>query len=460
MKKMKKVYFIIIACLVLINTGCKKYLDTKPINEQPDTKVLENKSNVLAVLYTAYDRIQSGNFIGGQAIEAAELYGDNVDLTVLALVTSQDYGPFANRNFGIFNNVGRNTWGSGYGAIYNANIVIDAVDKNLFTDATEAEKSLLKAEALFIRGLSHHTLVRLFALPYSNTPTTDPGVPLRLTRPSPDEALNPVSRATVEAVYTQVIADLKAAEQILPATNDGRATKWAAKALLARVYFDMGDYNNAFIYSNDVINNGGFTLGANVQAPFGNVGAAQANGGIIFQLVNIVNDDGSGTIRGHYWSTSAANVFMPVLAGAYSAFTSTDARRNSLINATGVKPFSLKIQGVNPVNIAVVRLAEMFLTRAESSVNKGGFVDATVRADYNNLRALAGIPADNASSTSTELLAAIQSERRLELMMEGDRYYEMRRLKLQIRGLAFNDKTQLMKIPDSETRANPNIEQN
>jgi hypothetical protein len=459
---MKNKYLIIlITCFTLFITGCEKYLDTKPLNEQPDTDVLKAKSNVLSVLYTAYDRIQSGNFIGGQAIEAAELYGDNIDLTVAALVSSQDYGPFTNRNFGIFNNVGRNTWSSGYSAIYNANIVIDAVDKNTFSDATDAEKAQYKAEALFIRGLSHHTLVRLFALPFSNNPATDPGVPLRITRPSPDEALTPVARATVGAIYTQVIADLKAAEQILPATNNGQATKWAAKALLARVYFDMGDYANAFTYSNDVINNGGFTLGANVAAPFGNVGAAQANGGLIFQIVNVAGDDGSGTIRGHYWSTVAANVLMPMSSTIYSAFSATDTRRNTLINApAGAKPFSLKIQGSNPVNTSVIRLAEMYLTRAESSVRKGGYVAANVRADYNNLRVLAGIPADNTSSTDIDLYAAIQNERRLELAMEGDRFFEMRRLKQQIRGLAFNDKTQLLKIPDSETRANPNIEQN
>jgi starch-binding outer membrane protein, SusD/RagB family len=454
-------YIITITCLTLFTAGCEKYLEIDPVNEQPDTDVLKSKNNVLAVLYAAYDRVQSGNFIGGQAIEASEIYGDNVDLTVPALVTSQDYGPFANRNFGIFNNVGRNTWGTAYSAIYNANIVIDAVDKNMFSDATDVEKSLFKAEALFIRGLSHHFLVRLFALPYSNNPNSDPGVPLRIIRPAPDEALTPTPRAKVAEVYTQVIADLKAAEQVLPATNGGRATKWSAKALLARVYFDMGDYNNAYIYANDVIVNGSFTLGANVLSPFRNAGATQADGGVIFQVINVAGDDGSGTIRGHYWNTNPANVFMPVTSELYALYLPVDARRTMLINQTGSnKPFSLKIQGANPVNIPVIRLAEMYLTRAESAVRKGGYNAADVREDYNKLRRLAGVPEDLISSTDTALLSAIQNERRLELAMEGDRYYELRRLKQQIRGLAFNDKTQLMKIPDSETRANPDIEQN
>src|SRR5690606_34580986 len=137
----------------------------KPINEQPDTDVLKSKANVQSVLNTAYDRVQADRFVGGRALIASELYSDNVDMTTSSLVSSQDYGPFANRNFGIFNNVGRDVWSTGYGAIYNANIVIDAVDKSMFTDATDAEKSLLKAEALFIRALSHHNLVRIFALP-------------------------------------------------------------------------------------------------------------------------------------------------------------------------------------------------------------------------------------------------------------------------------------------------------
>ncbi len=459
---MKMIYiYIILLGFSLILSGCKKYLEIKPINEQPDTDVLKTKANVQSVLNTAYDRVQADRFVGGRALIASELYSDNVDMTTSSLVSSQDYGPFANRNFGIFNNVGRDVWSTGYGAIYNANIVIDAVDKNMFTDATDVEKAVLKAEALFIRAISHHNLARIFALSYSNSPSTDPGVPIRITRPTPEEALIPVPRAKLSEVYQQVITDLKAAELALPAINGGRATSWAAKALLARVYFDMGDYNNAYTYSNDVIVNGGFILGANVTLPFRNVGPTQANGGVIFQIINISGDDNSSKLRGEFWNTSPGNIIFYVDPVFYATFSAIDARRNSLINPPGAnKPYSLKYMGPNPVNIPVIRLAEMYLTRAESAVRKGGFVAADVRADYNNLRLLAGLPPDLTSATDTELLTAIQSERRFELATEGDRYYELRRLKQQIRGLAFNDKLQLLKIPDSETRANPDIEQN
>ena len=458
---MKRIHIFTIFISILVATGCKKYLDIKPVNEQPDTEVLKTKANVQAVLNAAYDRTQSDLFVGGRALIASELYSDNIDMTTASFVASQDYGPFTNRNFGIFNNVSRNVWTTGYGAIYNANIVVDAVDKNLFADATAAEKTLLKAEALFLRALAHHNLVRIFALPYSNNPTADPGVPIRITRPTPEEALLPVASAKVTEVYQQIITDLKAAELVLPATNNGRATSWAAKALLARVYFDMGDYNNAYTYSNHVITNGGFTLGANVTLPFRNVGPTQANGGVIFQIINITGDDASGKLRGEFWNSNAANVIFYIDQVFYNSFAATDARRNLLINPPGAtKGYSLKYMGANPVNIPVIRLAEMYLTRAESAVRKGGYVAANVRSDYNNLRILAGLAPDIISSTDPTLLAAIQSERHFELATEGDWYYELRRLKMQIRGLAFNDKTQLLKIPDSETRANPEIEQN
>ncbi|MBI3138354.1 MAG: RagB/SusD family nutrient uptake outer membrane protein [Sphingobacteriales bacterium] len=457
---MKKIYSILLG-FAFIAGGCKKYLDIKPINEQPDTYVLQTKANVLAVLYAAYDRVQADKFVGGRSLIAAELYSDNVDMTTSSLVSSQDYGPFSNRNFGIFNNVGRDVWSTGYGAIYNANIVIDAVDKNLFPDATDAEKAVLKAEALFIRAISHHNLVRVFALPYSNNPTSDPGVPLRITRPTPAEALIPVPRAKVADVYQQIITDLKAAEMVLPATNGGRATSWSAKALLARVYFDMGDYANAYTYANDVIANGGFSLGANVTLPFRNVGPTQASGGVIFQVINMTGDDNSSKLRGEFWNSNAANIIFYVDPAFYQSFDPLDARRNSLINPPGAnKAYSLKYMGSNPVNIPVIRLAEMLLTRAESAVRKGGYVAADVRADYNSLRTLAGLAPDLLSSTDSELLTAIQQERHFELATEGDRYYELRRLKQNIRGLAYNDKLQLLKIPDSETRANPDIEQN
>jgi hypothetical protein len=458
---MKTIHIFTIIIFTLAVAGCKKYLEIKPVNEQPDTEVLKTKANVQAVLYSAYDRTQSDLFVGGRALIASELYSDNIDMTTASFVASQDYGPFTNRNFGIFNNVSRNVWTTGYGAIYNANIVIDAVDKNLFADASDAEKVLLRAEALFLRALAHHNLVRLFALPYSNNPTTDPGVPIRITRPTPDEALLPQARAKVTEVYQQIITDLKAAELALPATNNGRATSWAAKALLARVYFDMGDYNNAYTYSNDVITNGGFTLGASVTLPFRNVGPTQASGGVIFQIINISGDDNSSKLRGEFWNSTPANIIFYIDPAFYASFAATDARRNLLINPPGAtKGYSLKYMGSNAVNIPVIRLAEMYLTRAESAVRKGGYVAANVRADYNNLRVLAGLPPDITSSTDPALLTAIQSERRFELATEGDRYYELRRLKQQIRGLPFNDKTQLLKIPDSETRANQTIEQN
>ena len=67
----------------------------------------------------------------------------------------------------------------------------------------------------------------------------------------------------------------------------------------------------------------------------------------------------------------------------------------------------------NAINVPVIRLSEMYLIRAESNVQKGGFSDAAVRADYNAVRAVAGVAADN---TTTGALHCLQLYVQKELL--------------------------------------------
>ncbi|HEX7366708.1 MAG TPA: RagB/SusD family nutrient uptake outer membrane protein, partial [Pelobium sp.] len=230
------------------------------------------------------------------------------------------------------------------------------------------------------------------------------------------------------------------------------------KAYLARVYFDMGDYPNAFNYSNDVINNGGFSLGNSVNYPFNTTGGTVPSPlptGVIFLAVS----DGS-LLRGNFWNTDLNATFLPLSTQLYADINSKGGDRKTQLTAVANKPVSLKWSGGAAINVPTMRLAEMFLVRAESRVQKGGFVDADVRADYNAVRAVANVAADNTTSGASSLLSAIRTERHVELAIEGDRFHELRRLKATIRGVVYNDSKMLLKIPDSEITANPNIVQN
>lgn len=463
---MKKILLLTLGLSCGLLTGCESFLDLDSTNSQPDVEFLKSASNVESVLVGAYGQAFGKFFLGGEVIRTSEQYGDNLDLGRVTAGGGAG-AQFTTRDFSLFNSQGRNLWGRGYTAISRANTVITSIDQNTFS-AEQSVKDRLRGEALFIRGIVHFELVRLFAKPYTSNAGAEVGIPLRIISATTEQAAQRVPRNTVGEVYNQVISDLREAEALLPPTNGNRATRWAAKAYLARVYFNQEDYANAYTYSNDVIANGGFNLGdpANPDAvtiPFRQAGDVSPNGSpIILQAVSTSANDVSGTVRDNFFNTNESSVTLPLSSSLSDLLRNRGGRRDLLLVArpTSTLPYSLKYQGGNPINVPVIRLAEMYLTRAESAVLKGNFTPATVRADYNILRELAGLPADNTSASQEELLTAIREERRVEMFTENDRFHELRRLRQDIRGLPYNDSRMLLKIPDIEVQSNPDIVQN
>lgn len=152
-------------------------------------------------------------------------------------------------------------WELGYRTIGNCNMVIE-MGKELGENRT-AEETVLMGENYYLRALSYFLLVNEFAQPYSNNPTQNPGLPLKLNS-DPNDL--PKSRSTVAEVYDQVVNDLKDAITYLTLPegmspkNSCYATKEAAQALLARVYLYMENWDGAWEMANNVINSGRFEL--------------------------------------------------------------------------------------------------------------------------------------------------------------------------------------------------------
>lgn len=152
-------------------------------------------------------------------------------------------------------------WELGYRTIGNCNLVIE-MGKELGENRT-AEETVLMGENYYLRALSYFLLVNEFAQPYSNNPTQNPGLPLKLNS-DPNDL--PKSRSTVAEVYDQVVNDLKDAITYLTLPegmspkNSCYATKEAAQALLARVYLYMENWDGAWEMANNVINSGRFEL--------------------------------------------------------------------------------------------------------------------------------------------------------------------------------------------------------
>lgn len=459
---MKIKYFIL--PLLLTAFSCNSILDVDPKAQIPSAAALSNGSNVEATLISAYSELVSDNFLGFRTRFYSELLSDNIGLGEVTLSTTDFTGQVALRNSNILNKDIDGVWSAAYRSIARANAVIDAIDKNLITDKTiDADKQKWKAEALFVRAVAHFELMRLFAHPFSNNPTTDLGIPIRIKDLTADEKL---PRATVSQVYDQVISDLTAAATVLPDLNGNRASKWAAKAFLARVYFNKLDYQNAFVTAGEIITKG-FPLTGNPNTPFRNNGNVTPIGGVLFQVVNSGNSFGGFRPASFQWSL---NQTPNGLLQALFDRGVNDFRATVLFSAD--RYYSLKWDA-NIINPPIIRMSEIYLIHAESAASKPSPDLSAAATSFGIVRGFSDSSFTPVTfANSTVALTTIRAERRVELYFEGDRFHELRRLKSPSFGEVksgatiireakpFNDASWLLKIPVSETSGNPAIVQN
>ena len=479
MKLSSFLYAAVLGTVVAGLSSCKKYLDLDPPGSITTDRAYGDSANVNRVLLAAYNLIQSGDIYGGNLVHISELLGDNVEFNTIR-GTSGD-ASFADRTFGnLTNNPASGTWNSAYAAIYRCNLVLGATNGGTFK-ATQGTINQLKGEAYFIRALMHHELVRLFARPYADpNRASNPGVPIRISTPSANDAANGmVPRAPVAQVYAQIISDLdQAIANLEPATTDAdaeRGTKDAAYALRARVAFDMQDYAAAAQYADQALTGRQGTL-TSLLAPFRNQ-LGKSSGGVFFEIANVSNDDAAGDLRSRYYNVNANNVPNQIDSSddgdpkayvetlMYALRTGGQMRLDTLIVASGPIKYTKKWRGTSPAgqlptDVPVLRAAEMYLTRAESRAQTGN--EGGAREDDNKIRTLAGSVLLNEAITGQALLDSIRLDRRRELFFEGDRFNELRRLGLNT-GPRHNfpaNSGVLPLIPLGEVNGNPGIVQN
>ena len=380
--------------------------------------------------------------------------------------TGQDSGAFrpasqyiiSPDNMGAMNSI----YTAHYYTIQSANL---GLEKMALSGITDSQKNQYMGESLFIRAYCYYELVNLYG-----------GVPLYTT--SLGTADLKLQRSSVAEVYAQIEADLKesaAKLENIPVNRSGRVNKWAAYALLARVSLFQEKWAEAKQYSNKVITEGPFALESN----FLNIWNVNNHNGvesILEAQSSSVQDKSLGSMlptfsgaRGedkkNFPSNDAKDVIdgwgwcMPTsdLENAYlsendvirlkSTITKwgDPAYGDELLNPT--HKFSLndnksgricrkyyipiatrraldKKDGHLPLNVPLIRLAEMYLTRAEANYHTGG--DAL--ADINIIRARVQL-APKTGLAGPTLLKQIYKERRLELAFEGFRLFEIRREK-------------------------------
>ena len=435
-------------------TSCNSQLDIKPVNSVATSQALSTAADLNALLVGAYDGLSSVNLYGGSLIRDGELFG-TVASTGDVLWTGTFAAPqqIYTKNILVNNDQADVTWTNAYRTINICNTVL--ANLNL---AVAADKARIEGEAKFIRGSLYFELVRFYAKTWGDgDPNANLGVPIVTTPTANLDASSNVPRSTVAAVYTQAITDLTDAEAKLPASNSFFATKGAAGAQLSRVYLQKADYPNAANAANRVITGKAYQL-VDIENVF-DLREFQngANTAETIFAVQITDQDGTNDLNTFYGSTDEGGRGDIEVTDAFLSQFAADDVRSQLFYEDAVGAIRT-LKFVNQYgNIQVMRLAEMYLTRAEANFRAGTSVGAAPLADINLIRARAGTTALTAAQLT---LANILKERRLELAFEGTLIHDIKRTKGTVGALPYNSPKLIYPIPLREITTNPALVQN
>lgn len=407
------IFWLLIVPLFML-FSCSEKLDITPKQSIDADIALSTPDNIKAALVGAYLQASSQGIFGSYFNEYSELYAATGDM--LFMGTYQQPREFINKAATTTNIYVSFTWTEAYKLINTCNTLLQEEVLALL-DAGDAET--VKGEALFLRGWTIFEMTRLYALPYvAGQANTQPGIPLILT-PTKDVAdAVTVARNTVQECYTRAIEDLTAARDLLPGENDVYASSFAASAVLARIYLQMGNFTAAATEANKVIENGTFSLTSTPLRAFNNTVNSSED---IFAIQKIVTSE-----------TGWLSVMYASLAG------------------TG--------RGDYYRNISLIRLAEMYLIRAEANFEDPGadIGPNSPTEDINVLRARAQV----LLYTSPVTRENIREERYLELCWEGHRLHDLKRWKMNIGSFAYDAGNLILPIPFREMEVNDLLEQN
>lgn len=425
-------------------TACDDQLNTNPTASIDEGEALSTPRAVEVAVTGVYTSLTSGNVYGRVMPTFADLYADNLIFTGTFTTDNE----VAQRNILATNGAVTSFWLTSYSGINQANNVLAAIPTVSGLTAAAAEN--YRGQMLFIRALHYHNLVRAFG-----------GVPLVLepTR-SPDE--NAPARSTVAEVYTRIITDLTEAAALLPSIEDGQggglANAEAANALLARVHLDNAQYTQARDRATAIINSGNYDL----EADYASIFATKHSDESIFELTYTQQTGNSHAFFYFPQSLGGRRGYAPS-SGLNTSYPAGDERRAATIAFAGSTIYGVKYFRIaaGDDNVVILRLAEMYLIRAEANMRLGA-APATIVADINVVRARAGLaPLTEADvDTPAEAIAAIAAERRWEFALEGHRFYDLRRLGLAQTVLAITADKLLWPIPQREMDTNENLVQN
>ncbi|RXK86853.1 RagB/SusD family nutrient uptake outer membrane protein [Filimonas effusa] len=428
---MKVFNYSILLVLTAFFAGCQKYVDIKT----QGVLVPGEYQNYRTMLNYTYN-FESGAGLGDYSSDDVQ-YVDGSQQQ-LDLFGNQYYAHVGNSYMwaaDIFPEVSSSyidaNWASLYNTITVSNIVISEVPN--ISDSGVAAQNKLIAEARVHRADAYLSLVNTYGKPYNAaTAATDLGVPLVLTQTT-TQLLN---RASVQATYNQIIADLKWAIPYLPAsqTFNTLPSKPSAFGVLSRCYFYMNNYDSAAVFADSALL---YRSTLNDLAPLTEISAAtypirRSDPEILLSKVSAYYGVSGYTPTSMRLSDTLLNV-LGTKDQRYNLFTVPASMISSSYEDAGGRYFYLDNFLYEARNVGPT-VPEMMLIKAENYARKGDAASAMTWVNRLRIKRFkaADYTPESASDANDALVKVIQ-ERQREFFCRILRWWDMRRLKSETR---------------------------
>jgi hypothetical protein len=465
-KKQKPLLLMLLVVLSAASmSGCKKFLDTQRQGQyNEDNYPYPGGSGPYdQFIFGAYNDMRSYNIHVFGFLMATSVRSEDAEKGS----TPSDGGADAAGmdNFPVITNSGmaNGLWTGNFELVNKCNNTLFQIKNNTNITATPEIKIQTEAEARFLRGYAYFNMVRFFGrVPLFDSLVTDPTAQNNRPQSNPAE------------LYQFIENDLQFAAANLPATWDqkfvGRATSGAANGILAKVYLTQQKWGLAMSTANLVINSGVYNLNQTYLNVFEEEGensgesvfeiqatadaSIPTNNGVQYTQVQSVRGSGIWNLGWGFHTPSQ------ILADAYEPndprrartilFTSTptvpgftiygeltptglpNPRYNQKVYTKAARRVSTGSQSGWWMNVRILRYADVKLMMAEAANEVGGVANATAaRAALNEIRARArrsapaGTLPDITTLDQAQLRDAIRNERRIELAMEHDRFFDL-----------------------------------
>jgi len=401
---------------LLIISSCDDILEREPLNEVNESKVITDQGSANAAVAGLYNELQSSDYYGDNYL----IIGDVASDIAQSIGTWDFYREMDTYQVSAAGNTENdNFYTRAYATINVANNILEKVPE--LSNISSEDMDPMLGAAYFIRGLAHFDLTRLYG--------GVPGVVGTMGVPIVTKATNSLSeiqyptRPTLEDSYAAIEKDLLIALDLLPDSSDKSiASKGAVRSLLSRLYLYMKEYNKVIEYSDDVISDPNYLLNPD----FKDIFATKLGAESIFEL-NFNSSDQSG-IR-NWYNPNGGRGDLTTHESFYIEATANpnDVRGELFGYSESNGHYQTKYSKPGGVdNIIILRIAEMFLNRAEAKAHLDDLDGAL--DDLNIIRIRAGVGEIAPIPTNKEqVLQAISKESKLEFAFEGHRYFNLMR---------------------------------